>query len=203
MANPTSAQLQQRFETSRLALAAYGAEQVKGLLATNPSAHVLAANFVNILLDQGFTPEQANSFVSKYTPVAALDQEGAGAILFRDTASGEVAVAVRGTDWEHNFMNDLVLADSTIALNHLPVYQTTLIANFVLRETAPEGSTVKQFAVQGINSNADNLLSAVESAVGKTIQTVAPVFGWVANMAIQETTAPRLVVAGSAVGTVN
>ena len=42
--NPISAQLQQRFEALRLALAAYGAEQVKGLLAINPSVHVLAAS---------------------------------------------------------------------------------------------------------------------------------------------------------------
>ena len=136
MTSATSAQPLQQFEGSRLAVAAYGAKQVKALLLTNPSSDVLSASFVNILLNQRFTPAQANSFASKYTPVAALDQDGAGVVIFRDSDSGEVAVAVRGTD-SNNQWNDLVLADGSISQKHLPAYQTALIANSVLRETTP------------------------------------------------------------------
>jgi hypothetical protein len=155
------AQLQQQYEGSRLAAAAYGAEQFKALLATSPSSGALTAGVESILVQQGFSPAQASSFVEKYTPVAALDQDGAGAVLFRVNGTDSIATAVRGTDTPNteNRRSDLI-ADGTIAQNQLPVYQTTLIANFVLRETTPAGQPVPQFAARGINSNADDLLRA-------------------------------------------
>lgn len=79
-------QLQQQYEGTRLAAAAYGAEQFKALLATNPSSGSLTAGVESILVQKGFSPAQASSFVAKYTPVAALDQDGAGAVLFTEQA---------------------------------------------------------------------------------------------------------------------
>ena len=164
MTDLTKSQLQQQYEGTRLAAAAYGAADIKALLATHPSPHQLTASLHNVLMDQGFTIDQANSFVQKYTPVAALDQDGAGAVLFRVNGTDQIATAVRGTDWKENFTNDLALADSAISLNHLPTYQTTLIANFVLRDTTPAGQPVAQFAVQGISSNADDLSVALANS---------------------------------------
>lgn len=166
MTDLTKSQLQQQYEGTRLAVAAYGAADIKALLATYPSPHQLTAGLHNVLTAQGFTIDQANSFVQKYTPVAALDQDGAGAVLFRVNGTDQIATAVRGTDTttDANKRNDLYLADSAIALNHLPTYQTTLIANFVLRETTPAGQSVAQFAVQGITSNADDLAVALANS---------------------------------------
>lgn len=158
------AQIQQQFEGTRLAAAAYAAQDIKALLSTNPSQHELTAGLHGALVKQGFSVEQANSFVQRYTPAAALDEDGAGAILFRVNGTSEVATAVRGTNpasesWFRIEGAD-ALADSTITLGELPVYQTTLIANFVLRETTPAGQPVPQFSVQGGNSNAADLARA-------------------------------------------
>jgi hypothetical protein len=110
--NSTS-QIQQQYEGTRLAAAAYGAEQFKALLATNPSSGALTAGVESILMQQGFSPGQASSFIAKYTPVAALDQDGAGAVLFKVNGTDQIATVVRGTDQDNNFKNDLVLADSS------------------------------------------------------------------------------------------
>ena len=168
MTEPIKSQLQQQYEGSRLAVAAYGAEQFKALLATNPSSSALITGAESILVQQGFTKAQANSFVAKYTPVAALDQDGAGAVLFRVNGTNQIAIAVRGTEYQTaaQIANDLVLADGTIAQNQLPTYQTTLIANFVLRETTPADQSVPQFAVKGISSNADDLARATADTIG-------------------------------------
>ena len=162
MTNIATSKVQQQYEGTRLAAAAYGAEQFKALLATNSNSGALTAGVESILVQQGFSPAQASSFVAKYTPVAALDQDGAGAVLFRVNGTDSIATAVRGTDRStvERGVNDIVLADGTIAQNQLPVYQTTLIANFVLRETTPAGQPVPQFSVQGGNSNASDLARA-------------------------------------------
>ena len=168
MTELTKSKLQQQYEGSRLAVAAYGAEQFKALLATNPNGSALIAGTESILVQQGFTATQANSFVAKYTPVAALDQDGAGAVLFRVNGTNQIATTIRGTEaaFSERGLNDLVLADGTIAQNQLPTYQTTLIANFVLRETTPVGQPVPQFSVKGISSNADDLARATADTIG-------------------------------------
>ena len=98
MTELTKSKLQQQYEGSRLAVAAYGAEQFKALLATNPNGSALIAGTESILVQQGFTATQANSFVAKYTPVAALDQDGAGAVLFRVNGTNQIATTIRGTE---------------------------------------------------------------------------------------------------------
>ena len=153
--NPIS--LERQYEGARLALAAYAAQSLKSLLATSPTASELAAGTVSALVAQGFTPAQAEQFAHKYTPVSALDQDGAGAVLFRVNGTSEIAVGVRGTETP----SDLFGADVTIATNRLPQYQTTLIANWVLRETTPADQTVAQFDLKGFNSNWGEATSAV------------------------------------------
>ncbi len=197
MAYSSNAILQQQFEGTRLAAAAYAARDIKTLLATNPSQHELTAGLHSALVKNGFSIEQANSFVEKYTPAAALDQDGAGAVLFRVNGTNEVATAVRGTEYQtfEQRTNDLVLADGTIAQNQLPVYQTTLIANFVLRETTPAGQPVPQFSVQGGNSNAADLARA-------TADTLANA-GGEKGSAPNLVTMPVIVQTGTAIGTGN
>lgn len=107
-----------------------------------------------------FTIAQAKAFAERYTPVAALDQDGAGAVIFKDNVSGQYVFSVRGTDVPSNIVQDLQ-ADVAIAGNQVPAYQTTLIVNFLLRETAPANTVVPQFSVQGFISSADDLLAGV------------------------------------------
>jgi hypothetical protein len=179
--------LQQQYEGTRLAAAVYGAADIKALLATNPSQHQLTAGLHNVLITQRFSIDQANSFVQKYMPVAALDKE------FRVNGTDQIATAVCGTDWERNFTNDLALADFAIALNHLPAYQTTLIANFVLRETIPVGQSGPQFAVQGIKSNADDLSLALANS--------AAALGDITGQLQTPLNMPRIMQTGSVLGT--
>jgi hypothetical protein len=173
-------QFQQQFEGTRLAAAAYAAQDIKNLLASNPTQHQLTAGLHGALVQQGFSIEQANNFVQKYSPVAALDQDGAGAVLFRVNGTNEIATAIRGTNpTDRGLTGQLIgvegadlIADATIAQGQLPIYQTTLIANFVLRETTPAGQPVPQFAVQGGNSNAADLLRASsDSAITNQLLT--------------------------------
>ncbi len=164
MTELTKAQLQQQYEGTRLAVAAYGAADIKALLASNPNVQALSAGLNAALVKQGFSAEQADSFIAKYTPVAALDQDGAGAVLFRVNGTNQIATAVRGTSPDNRFPD--LIADGTIAQNQLPTYQTTLIANFVLRETTPTGQSVPQFSVKGISSNADDLARATADTIG-------------------------------------
>jgi hypothetical protein len=192
-------QLQQQYEGTRLAVAAYAAQDIKTLLSANQSQHELSAGLHSALVKQGFSVEQANSFVDKYTPVAALDQDGAGAVLFRINGTNEIATAVRGTNpsqesWFRIEGSDAV-ADGTIAQGELPVYQTTLIANFVLRETTPTGQSVPQFSVQGGNSNAADLARA-------TADTLANAGGEKGN-ALNLVTMPVIVQTGTVLGTGN
>lgn len=195
MTDLTSPQLQQQYEGTRLAAAAYGAAPIKALLATIPSPEALATGVSKILAGQGFTAAQANSFVSIYTPVAALDQDGEGAVLFRVNGTDQIATAVRGTDKStlDNAFNDITLADTAFALNHLPTYQTTLIANFVLSETRPAGQSVPQFAVQGINSNADDLSVALSNSTAA--------FGDITGQLQTPLNMPRIVQTGTVLGT--
>jgi hypothetical protein len=71
MTDKATQTLQQQYEGTRLSVAAYGAADLKALLASNPSTHALTAGTHSVLIKQGFSVEQANSFVQKYTPVAA------------------------------------------------------------------------------------------------------------------------------------
>ncbi len=66
MANLTKQQLQQQYEGSRLAAAAFAASDIKALLSSNPNARELEAGFHRGLINQVFTvalflgnPEQA------------------------------------------------------------------------------------------------------------------------------------------------
>jgi len=159
-----------QFEGARLAAAAYQAKAIHTALSNGLTGAELqqATQAALISNDPPFTLVQAKDFLSKYTPVAALDKDGAGAVIFRDNDSGKIAVAVRGTN--KNDPKPDVYADGTIALDQLPIYQTVLIANFVLRETTPAGQIIPQYAAQGISSNADDLARAASDALANSLR---------------------------------
>ena len=84
---------------------------------------------------QAFSPERAEQIAQRYTPLAVLDKDGAGAIIFRDATDNQNIIAVRGTDIPNNIREDIA-ADWGISVGILPMYQTSLIDNFIARETA-------------------------------------------------------------------
>ena len=92
---------------------------------------------------QAFSPERAEQIAQRYTPLAVLDKDGAGAIIFRDATDNQNIIAVRGTDIPNNIREDIA-ADWGISVGILPMYQTSLIDNFIARETAPAGASVPQ-----------------------------------------------------------
>jgi hypothetical protein len=61
MTTLTPAHLQQQFEGTRLAAAAYAAADIKTLLSTNPRTHQLSAGLHKALFRQGFNTMQVNS----------------------------------------------------------------------------------------------------------------------------------------------
>ena len=91
---------------------------------------------------QAFSPERAEQIVQRYTPLAVLDKDGAGAIIFRDNTDNQNIVAVRGTDIPGNTVADVIGADGSIGIGILPMYQTSLIDNFIAQEIAFVGKSV-------------------------------------------------------------
>ena len=91
-----------------------------------------------------FTEAQAEAFVNRYTPLAALDQDGAGAIILHDSHKHINITTIRGTDIKNNLIDDVLKADKDIVGGYPPVYQSMLIDNFLARETAPKGMPVSQ-----------------------------------------------------------
>ena len=93
---------------------------------------------------QAFSPEQAERIAQRYTPLAVLDKDGAGAIIFRDNTDNQNIVAVRGTDIPGNTVADVIGADGSIGIGILPMYQTSLIDNLIAQETATADRSVPQ-----------------------------------------------------------
>ena len=91
---------------------------------------------------QAFSPEQAERIAQRYTPLAVLDKDGAGAIIFRDNTDKQNIVAIRGTDIPGNTVADVIGADGSMGIGILPMYQTSLIDNFIAQETAPVNKSV-------------------------------------------------------------
>ena len=75
------------------------------------------------------------------TSLIAPNKDGAGAIIFRDATDNQNIIAVRGTDVPSNVRAD-ISADAGIAVGFLPMYQTSLIDNFIARETAPAATSI-------------------------------------------------------------
>lgn len=144
-------QLRQEQESIEMMVIAYQAKQIKEILVessnkTNINKYIhdeFKQTLQNMDDGQAFSPEQAERIANRYTPISALDQDGAGAIIFRDNTDQKNIIAIRGTDIPSNLREDLY-ADSSITAGILPMYQTSLIDNFIARERAPAGSAVAQ-----------------------------------------------------------
>jgi hypothetical protein len=189
---------EQNLEALQLAVAAYSAKDIKALLA-DPAQNepALTHGLTRALISGGdFTPAQAGEFSRRYAPVAALDDAGAGAVIFRDRQNAAVLIGVRGTDAKGNLAND-AKADAILALGHLPLDQTTRITNFVLQHTTPEDQRTVQLGVKGVHNASDDLARAY----------IVNKFGYQAVTALQEKITGKLatpfdlVVAGHVPGT--
>ena len=88
-----------------------------------------------------FSLERTQELINRYTPLSALNKDGAGHILFADQQNpNTIHVAMRGSE---EFLADWLRADTgNIAIGDVPMYQTSLIDNFIARETAPAAASV-------------------------------------------------------------
>ena len=170
-------QLNDEQESIELMVLAYQAKTIlatinKSKVVEDPSLFI-RTEFKNLLLTmdegQAFPPERAEQIAQRYTPLAALDKDGAGAIIFRDNTDQKNIVAVRGTDLPANIQADLVGADGGIALSFLPMYQTCLIANFIARETAPPGILLPQV---WFDSELGIVVDEPQRAIGRTLGSI-------------------------------
>ena len=86
----------------------------------------IQTEFKNLLINmeggQAFSSERAEQIAQRYTPLAVLDKDGAGAIIFRDATDNQNIIAVRGTDLPSNTQAD-ISADAGIAVSFLPTHQ--------------------------------------------------------------------------------
>ena len=90
---------------------------------------------------KAFSPERTQEIINRYTPLSALNKDGAGHILFFDQHNpNTIHVAMRGSE---EFLTDWLRSDTgNIAIGDVPMHQTSLIDNFIARETAPAATSV-------------------------------------------------------------
>ncbi|MGL4767601.1 MAG: hypothetical protein ACRCV6_05930 [Formosimonas sp.] len=156
------AQIQQQKDAVEKAVIAYQAKAISSMLEnaqkeeTEAKAEIyVQTHFQKILteMDDGktFTAEQAAHIAQRYTPVAALHDVGAGAVLLRDKQDGQYIGAVRGTDTKSGRATALddIGADAGITFGFAPLGQTVKIDNWFARETAPKGMPVSQLRIVG------------------------------------------------------
>ena len=131
-------ELQQRLkheqEAIEMMVIAYQAVSIKAVLKDvqkyennrDTAEKYIHDEFKNLLINmeggQAFSPERAEHIAQRYTPLAVLDKDGAGAIIFRDATDNQNIIAVRGTDLPSNTQAD-ISADAGIAVSFLPTHQ--------------------------------------------------------------------------------
>ena len=193
----TKSEHQQQYEDICLSLAAHGANAFKALLATQPPSDALISGVQSILREQDFSAEMASHFTTHYTPVAAFDQDGAGAVLFKVHDTASVAIGVRGVDFD----SDHLFAEEFLDQNRILVYHATLIANFVLRETTPTKRSIAQFAVLGMRCDSDDVCPDPINAIAYDPQRCSPIFNTVIRCDIEDLLAPEMITTGKVKGT--
>ena len=127
------------FEQSQLALAAY---------AIGLSPNMSSENFTNALIGsegKSMTQSQAEAFVARFEIIDSQQNTGSGfaATLFRERSTpetreagtaGQYRLAVRGTEFDIDKVNDLVIADAGgILLNGVAKAQITDMYNYYTR----------------------------------------------------------------------
>ena len=71
---------------------------------------------------KAFSPERTQEIINRYTPLSALNKDGAGHILFSDQHNpNTIHVAMRGSE---EFLSDWLRADTgNIAIGDVPMHQ--------------------------------------------------------------------------------
>ena len=127
-------QLRLEQEAIEMMVIAYQAINLKKILESSikndkefgGSTQFIQTEFKNLLINmegsQAFSSERAEQIAQRYTPLAVLDKDGAGAIIFRDATDNQNIIAVRGTDLPSNTQAD-ISADAGIAVSFLPTHQ--------------------------------------------------------------------------------
>ena len=147
-------QIQQELNDITLSVMAYRAEQIVSAISianqrTNDTIQAkenyIREKFGDAIITmrdgKAFYPERTQEIINRYTPLSALNKDGAGHILFSDQQNpNTIHVAMRGSE---EFLTDWLRSDTgNIAIGDGPMHQTSLIVNFIASETAPAATSV-------------------------------------------------------------
>ena len=128
-------QIQQELDDITLSVMAYRAEQIVSAISianqkTNDTIQA-KENYIRekfsdaiITMRDGrtFSPERTQELINRYTPLSALNKDGAGHILFADQQNpNTIHVAMRGSE---EFLADWLRSDTgNIAIGDVPMHQ--------------------------------------------------------------------------------
>jgi hypothetical protein len=145
MATSTIDEMQQYFEGSHLAAAAY-ATMLSPDMSHERLIAALAGSEEQNIKGIGFTLSQAESFAAHYEVLAPTFEGpmGSQANLFRDRVTGEEKFTIAGTQPFADPILDIVIADAQIALGQVPKEQMLEIINYYQRAVTPAGQSAPQ-----------------------------------------------------------
>jgi hypothetical protein len=127
-------QVQQELDDITLSVMAYRAEQIVSAISTanQKTYETVLARESDIRKDfqksletmrdgSAFSPERTQELINRYTPLSALNKDGAGHILFADQQNpNTIHVAMRGSE---EFSADWLRADTgNIAIGDVPIH---------------------------------------------------------------------------------
>ena len=127
-------QVQQELDDITLSVMAYRAEQIVSAISTanQKTYETVLARESDIRKDfqksletmrdgSAFSPERTQELINRYTPLSALNKDGAGHILFSDQQnSNTIHVAMRGSE---EFLADWLRADTgNVAIDDVPMH---------------------------------------------------------------------------------
>ena len=128
-------QIQQELDDISLSVMAYRAEQIVSAISTanQKTYETVLARESDIRKDfqksletmrdgKAFSPERTQEIINRYTPLSALNKDGAGHILFSDQHNpNTIHVAMRGSE---EFLTDWLRSDTgNIAIGDVPMHQ--------------------------------------------------------------------------------
>ena len=153
-------QVQQELDDISLSVMAYRAEQIVSAISTanQKTYETVLARKSDIRKDfqksletmrggDAFSPERIQEIINRYTPLSALNKDGAGHILFSDQHNpNTIHVAMRGSE---EFLADWLRADTgNIAIGDVPMHQFVNHLNDLSIHVTASGQPAPQFSYQ-------------------------------------------------------
>lgn len=174
------------FEQSQLSLASYAVGLLPGMVGGG-----LDSPYIKALTDAGMSAKQAQEFATTYAVVAQSPESGIfdtgfSATIFRNTVSGAVSIAIRGSEPAVGAIyNDWLSADlGQIVEQGIAIDQGVAMYNWLQRIFAAPGQSVAQYVY--VPAQADELSGQVtpEHILTATAQATSELYGQAEPMAV-------------------